>query len=97
MTILRPSNAYCSGQLLHRVVPKRSCAGSSATAAAARRRQGGESYIHASDLARAIHSSRKRRAARNRLQRRPKEPTSIRRVVELCAEAVNVRSSNCAK
>ena len=56
MNIIRPSNAYCSGQLLHRVIPR--------TFLSIINNQkiplhgGGKamkSYIHATDLANAIH------------------------------------------
>ena len=55
MNILRPSNAYCPGQLLHRVIPKAVVLGLLGQKLPL---QGGgkteKSYIHARDLARAI-------------------------------------------
>jgi dTDP-glucose 4,6-dehydratase len=56
MNIIRPSNAYCPGQLLHRVVPKAIVCG--LTGHRLPLHGGGraeKSYIHARDLARAIH------------------------------------------
>src|SRR5690349_15633239 len=56
MNIIRPSNAYCPGQLLHRVIPKAVICG--LTGAKLPLEGGGKSeksYIHARDLARAIH------------------------------------------
>jgi dTDP-glucose 4,6-dehydratase len=54
--IIRPSNAYCPGQLLHRVIPRAVLSGLSGRKLPL---QGGgraeKSYIHARDLARAIH------------------------------------------
>ena len=55
MTILRPSNAYCPGQLLHRVIPRAVVCG--LTGRKLPLHGGGharKSYIHARDLARAI-------------------------------------------
>src|SRR5215204_1358868 len=56
MTIIRPSNAYAPGQLLHRVIPKAVLCG--LTGQKLRWHGGGgarKSYIHARDLARAIY------------------------------------------
>ena len=56
MNILRPSNAYGPGQLLHRVIPKAVVCG--LTGQKLPLHGGGraeKSYIHARDLARAIH------------------------------------------
>jgi dTDP-glucose 4,6-dehydratase len=92
MNILRPSNAYCSGQLLHRVVPKAVLCGLVGDKLPL---HGGgkaeKSYIHARDLGRAIHLTAEGGAPLGKVYNvGPKEPTSIRRVVELCAEAINV-------
>ena len=56
MTIIRPSNCYCPGQLLHRVIPKAIWAG--LTGHKLPLHGGGKaekSYMHARDLGRAIH------------------------------------------
>ncbi len=91
MNILRPSNAYCPGQLLHRVVPKAIVCGLLGEKLPL---HGGgraeKSYIHARDLARAIHLTAEGAPLGTVYNVGPKEPTSIRRVVELCAEAVGV-------
>ncbi len=56
MNVIRPSNAYCPGQLLHRVIPKAIVCGLTGRKLPL---QGGgraeRSYIHARGLARAIH------------------------------------------
>lgn len=91
MNILRPSNAYCSGQLLHRVIPKAVLCGLVGDKLPL---HGGgraeKSYIHARDLGRAIHLTAQKAPLGKIYNVGPKEPTSIRRVVELCAEAVGV-------
>lgn len=91
MNILRPSNAYCSGQLLHRVVPKAVLCG--LTGKKLPLHGGGraeKSYIHARDLGHAIHLTAEKAPLGKIYNVGPKDPTSIRRVVELCAEAVGV-------
>ena len=91
MNILRPSNAYCPGQLLHRVVPKAILSGLLGEKLPL---HGGgkaeKSYIHARDLGRAIHLVTEGAPLGTIYNVGPAEPTSIRRVVELCAEAVGV-------
>ena len=50
-----------------------------------------KSYIHARDLGRAIHMVAEGGAALGKVYNvGPAEPTSIRRVVELCADAVGI-------
>lgn len=91
MNILRPSNAYCPGQLLHRVVPKAVLCG--LTGKKLPLHGGGraeKSYIHARDLGRAIHLVSEGAELGKVYNVGPAEPTSIRRVVELCAEAIGV-------
>jgi len=91
MNIIRPSNAYCPGQLLHRVVPKAILCGLTGQKLPL---QGGgkaeKSYIHARDLGRAIHLVAEKAPLGTVYNAGPKEPTSIRRVVELCAEALGM-------
>src|SRR3990167_2037298 len=91
MNVIRPSNAYCSGQLLHRVIPKALLLG--------RLKQklplhgGGraeKSYIHARDLARAIYLVSEKAPLGAIYNAGPENPTSIRRVVELCADALKI-------
>lgn len=89
MNIIRPSNAYCPGQLLHRVIPRAVICGLTGQKLPL---QGGgraeKSYIHARDLARAIHLVGENAPLGTIYNVGPPEPTSIRRVVELVAEAL---------
>jgi len=91
MNIIRPSNAYCPGQLLHRVIPKTIVCGLTGKRLPL---QGGgraeKSYIHARDLARAIHLVSEKAPLGTIYNAGPAQPTSIRRVVELCAEALGM-------
>ena len=91
MNIIRPSNAYCPGQLLHRVIPKAVVCGLKGEKLPL---HGGgraqKSYIHARDLARAIHLMVEKAPLGTIYNAGPPEPTSIRRVVELTAQALGV-------
>ena len=91
MNVIRPSNAYCPGQLLHRVIPKAIVCGLTGRKLPL---QGGgraeKSYIHARDLARAIHLVAEKAPLGTIYNAGPAKPTSIRRVVELCAEALGM-------
>lgn len=91
MNVIRPSNAYCPGQLLHRVIPKAIVCGLTGEKLPL---QGGgkaeKSYIHARDLARAIHLVAEKAPLGTIYNAGPAEPTSIRRVVELCADALGM-------
>jgi dTDP-glucose 4,6-dehydratase len=91
MNIIRPSNAYCPGQLLHRVIPKTVVCGLTGRKLPL---QGGgraeKSYIHARDLARAVHLVSEKAPLGAIYNAGPKEPTSIRRVVELTAQALGI-------
>jgi len=91
MNIIRPSNAYCPGQLLHRVIPKAVVCG--LTGRKLPLHGGGraeKSYIHARDLGRAIHLVAEKAPLGTVYNAGPREPTSIRRVVELTADALGV-------
>jgi len=98
MNIIRPSNAYCPGQLLHRVIPKTIVCGLTGRKLPL---QGGgkaeKSYIHARDLARAILLVSEKAPLGTVYNAGPKEPTSIRRVVELTAEALGIPFSQLAE
>lgn len=91
MNVIRPSNAYCPGQLLHRVIPKAVVLGLKGEKLPL---HGGgkaeKSYIHARDLARAIHLVAEKAPLGTIYNCGPKEPTSIRRVVELTANALGL-------
>lgn len=92
MNVIRPSNAYGPGQQLHRVVPKSILFG--LTGRKLPLHGGGhaeKSFIHNRDLGRAIHLVCEKAPLGTIYNAGPVEPTSIRRVVELCAEALNIR------
>ncbi len=91
MNIIRPSNAYGPGQQLHRVIPKAILFG--LTGRKLPLHGGGraeKSYIHTRDLARAIHLVVDKAPLGTVYNVGPDEPTSIRRVVELVAEALDM-------
>src|SRR6185437_8842470 len=91
MNIIRPSNAYCPGQLLHRVIPKAIWAGLTGHKLPL---QGGgkaeKSYIHARDLGRAIHLVAEKAPLGTIYNAGPALQTSIREVVERCAKALEI-------
>jgi len=91
MNIIRPSNAYCPGQLLHRVIPKAILCGLTGRKLPL---QGGgraeKSYIHARDLGRAIHLVAQSAPLGTTYNAGPALPTSIREVVERCAVALEM-------
>ena len=91
MNIIRPSNAYCSGQLLHRVIPKTIWCG--LTGNKLPLHGGGraeKSYIHATDLGRAIHLVAEKAPLGTIYNAGPENPTSIKEVVERTANAMNI-------
>src|SRR6266852_5211457 len=91
MNIIRPSNANCPGQLLHRVIPKAVIAGLLGRKLPL---HGGgraeKSYIHARDLGRAVHLVAEKAPLGTTYNAGAAQPTSIRRVVELCAAALGM-------
>ena len=91
MNIIRPSNAYCPGQLLHRVIPKAVVCGLKGEKLPL---HGGgraeKSYIHARDLGRAIHLVAEKAPLGRVYNAGPALPTSIREVVERTAKALGV-------
>jgi len=98
MNIIRPSNAYCPGQLLHRVIPKAVWCGLTGRVLPL---QGGgraeKSYIHARDLARAIFLVSEKAPLGALYNVGPENPTSIRHVVEMTAEALGISFENLCK
>ncbi len=91
MNILRPSNAYCPGQLLHRVIPKAVLCG--LTSQKLPLHGGGraeKSYIHARDLARAIHMTAEKAPLGAIYNVGPALPTSIRDLVAKTADALGM-------
>lgn len=91
MNVIRPSNAYGPGQQLHRVIPKTIVCGLTGKKLPL---QGGgraeKSFIHNRDLGRAIHMVAEKAPLGVIYNAGPREPTSIRRVVEMCAEALEM-------
>lgn len=92
MNILRPSNAYCPGQLLHRIIPKAVVCGLTGRKLPL---QGGgraeKSYLHARDLARAIHMVAENAPLNKVYNVGPEQPTAIRTLVEMVADALKIR------
>jgi dTDP-glucose 4,6-dehydratase len=91
MNIIRPSNAYCPGQLLHRVIPKAVVCGLTGRKLPL---QGGgraeKSYIHARDLARAIHMVAEKAPLGVIYNAGPPKPISIRALVETVAKVMGI-------
>lgn len=94
--IIRPSNAYCPGQLLHRLIPRAVVCGM--TGQKLPLHGGGtveKSYIHALDLARAVYLVEKAgNSARWVYNVGPAAPVSIRQVVETCARVLALSPSD---
>lgn len=91
MNVIRPSNAYCPGQLLHRVIPRAVWCG--LTNRKLPLEGGGraeKSYIHARDLARAILLVSEKAPLGEIYNAGPEMPTSIREVVERTAKALGM-------
>ena len=91
MNVIRPSNAYCPGQALHRVIPKAVVCGLTGRKLPL---QGGgraeKSYIHARDLARAILMVADHAPVGTIYNAGPAQPISIRSLVEKTAEALRM-------
>jgi dTDP-glucose 4,6-dehydratase len=91
MNIIRPSNAYCPGQLLHRVIPRAVLCGLTGQKLPL---QGGgraeKSYIHARDLARAILLVAEKAPLGTVYNAGPPEPISIRQLMEKTADALDM-------
>jgi dTDP-glucose 4,6-dehydratase len=91
MNIVRPSNAYCPGQLLHRVIPRAVICG--LTGRKLPLHGGGraeKSYIHARDLARAIHLVAQKAPIGAVYNAGPLKPISIRELVETVADVMRI-------
>jgi dTDP-glucose 4,6-dehydratase len=91
MNIIRPSNAYAPGQQLYRILPRAVVCGLSGQKLPL---HGGgvakKSYIHAVDLARAIHLVAQKAGLGKIYNVGPDEPVAIRRLVEIAAEEMSV-------
>ena len=91
MNIIRPSNAYAPGQQLHRVIPRAVLCG--LTGQKLPLHGGGraqKSYLHARDLARAIHLVTERAPLGTVYNAGPAAPISIRELVEKTADALGM-------
>lgn len=92
VTILRPSNAYCPGQLLHRVIPRAIVSG--LTGRKMPLHGGGRAekcYVHARDLARAIHLVSEEGHKLGGIYHVGGDPSiAIRDLVEACAQALGL-------
>ena len=91
MNIIRPSNAYCPGQLLHRVIPKAIVCG--LTGRKLPLHGGGraeKSYIHARDLARAIHLVAEKAPLGTTHNAGPPETISIHALLEITAGVMGI-------
>jgi dTDP-glucose 4,6-dehydratase len=91
MNVIRPSNAYCPGQLLHRVIPRAVVSG--LTGRKLPLHGGGraeKSYIHARDLARAIHLVAEKAPLGTIYNAGPAKPISIRALVETVARVMGI-------
>lgn len=89
--VIRPSNAYCPGQQLHRIIPKAIIC---ALTGQKLPLQGGgnaqKSYLHATDLSKAILSVLERGKVGETYNAGPQSPISIRALVGHVAEACGV-------
>lgn len=91
MNIIRPSNAYGPGQLMYRVLPRAVLCG--LTGEKMPLEGGGmvkKSYIHATDLARAIHMIIDKAPFGITYNAGPDEPVSIRQLVEYVADELGM-------
>ena len=90
MNIVRPSNAYAPGQLLYRIIPKTVVFGLTGRKLPL---QGGgkarKSYLHARDLAHALHLVIENAPFGTTYNVGPPEPTSIRDLVIKTAQAMD--------
>lgn len=93
--IVRPSNAYCPGQQLHRIIPKAFI--SAFTGQKLPLHGGGfarKSYLHADDLSRAILLVAEKGRFGDVYNCGPDEPVSIKRLIEMVAQCVGVNPSD---
>lgn len=89
--IVRPSNCFCEGQQLHRIIPKALIY--AMTGRKLPLHGGGvarKSYLHADDLSRAIMLVAARGEIGEVYNVGPQEPTAIKRLVELCAQCLGM-------
>jgi dTDP-glucose 4,6-dehydratase len=95
MNILRPSNAYGPGQLLYRILPK---AVYSVVNNIKVPLEGGgiakKSYMHATDIARALWLIMYKAPIGEVYNVGPKDPVSIKELVELVAKTANLKTED---
>jgi dTDP-glucose 4,6-dehydratase len=91
MNLVRPSNAYAPGQQLHRILPRAVVCGLSGQKLPL---HGGgvakKSYIHATDLARAIYLVAQRAELGKVYNVGPQEPVAIRDLVDMTAAEIGL-------
>jgi dTDP-glucose 4,6-dehydratase len=90
--IVRPSNAYCPGQQLHRVIPRAFIFGK--TGRRLPLHGGGraeKSYIHADDLSRAIALLSEEGKVGEVYNCGPDDPISIRHLLQFCAMTLQMK------
>lgn len=87
VNVLRPSNAYCPGQQLHRIIPRAIiCALSGKRLQLQGGGQAQKSYMHATDLARAIVAVLERGQVGKVYNCGPDKPIRIRELVAIALE-----------
>lgn len=88
MNVIRPSNAYCPGQQLHRIIPKAIiCALKGEKLQLHGGGRAEKSYIHARDLSRAIVAVLERGEVGRIYNCGPKEPHSVKAIAVQCVVA----------
>lgn len=98
MNIVRPSNCYGPGQLFHRIIPKTLLFGM--TGRKVPLMGGGaamKSYMHVRDLAAALWIIIRKAQLGQVFNVGPRDPTSIREVVERCAGVLDIKFDDLAK
>ncbi len=91
MNIVRPSNCYCPGQQLHRIIPKALIYG--VTGQKLPLHGGGKaekSYLHGTDLNKALELVINKAPLGETYNVGPSRPTSIKEVVQRCADALEI-------
>ena len=98
MNIIRPSNAYCPGQLPHRVIPRAIISGLCKEKLPL---HGGgraeKSYIHVRDLAKAIYLVAQKGRLGEIYNVGPDNPTSIKEVIQRVANSLNMKFEDLCK
>ncbi len=91
MNIIRPSNAYGPGQQLYRILPRAVMCGLTGKKLPLEGGGGAKkSYLHAQDVARALHRIAEKAPAGRIYNAGAEEPVSIRTLVELVARELEI-------